>query len=128
MPEIAKWQIILFVGVMEALRENKAVLAGDGEKHYMKGGKPGYFPTFDMVPHPVPLPLYDPFGATKKFSEEKKANLRLKEINNGRLAMIGLFGFISESQVPGSVPLLKGVIPTYAGDVMAPFAKNIFLP
>jgi len=127
MPEIAKWQIILFVGVMEALRENKAVLAGDGEKHYMKGGKPGYFPTFDMVPHPVPFTLYDPFGATKKFSEEKKANLRLKEINNGRLAMIGLFGFLAEGSVPGSVPLLKGVIPAYAGEVMAPFSSNIFV-
>lgn len=127
LPEIAKWQIILFVGVMETLRENKAVLAGDGQTHYMKGGKPGYFPTFDMVPHPVPLNLYDPFGVTKKFSEEKKATLRLKEINNGRLAMIGLFGFLSEESVPGSVPLLKGVVPEYAGQVMAPFKDNIFL-
>jgi len=126
LPEIAKWQIILFVGVMEAIRENKAVLAGDGEKHYMKGGKPGYFPTFDMIPHPTPFSLYDPFSVTKNFSEEKKARLRLVEINNGRLAMIGLFGFLSEATVPGSVPLLKGLIPTYAGEVMAPFAKNIF--
>ena len=41
MPEIAKWQIILFVGVMEAWRENKVVLAAEGQTHYMKGGKPG---------------------------------------------------------------------------------------
>jgi len=126
LPEIAKWQIILFVGVMETLRENKAVLAGDGEKHYMQGGKPGYFPTFDMVPHPTPFNLYDPWGVMKNKSEEEKAKGRLKEINNGRLAMIGLFGFLSESAVPGSVPLLKGVVPTYAGEVMAPFTTNIF--
>merc|ERR1719393_408121 len=31
-PEIAKLQIILFVGLMDIWRENKAVLAGDGEK------------------------------------------------------------------------------------------------
>ena len=37
------------------------------------------------------------------------------------LAMIGIFGFISESCVPGSVPALNGVIPYYSGDVMAPF-------
>ena len=40
--------------------------------------------------------------------------------------MIGLFGLISEASVPGSVPLLKGVIPPYAGDVMAPLTENAF--
>jgi len=126
MPEIAKWQIILFVGVMESWRENKVVLAAEGQTHYMKGGKPGYFPTFDLVPHPVPLNLYDPWGVMKGKSEEQKAKGRLVEINNGRLAMIGLFGFVAEGQVPGSVPLLKGVIAPYAGDVMQPFVNNVF--
>merc|ERR1719454_1281510 len=126
MPEIAKWQIILFVGVMEAWRENKVVLAAEGQTHYMKGGKPGYFPTFDMVPHPVPFNLYDPWKVMTTKTEEQKAKGRLIEINNGRLAMLGLMGFCSESQVPGSVPLLKGVIAPYAGDVMQPFAYNVF--
>ena len=40
--------------------------------------------------------------------------------------MIGLFGFVAEGQVPGSVPLLKGVIAPYAGDVMQPFVNNVF--
>jgi len=125
-PDIAKWQIILFVGVMESWRENKAVLSGEGQKHYMKGGTPGYFPTFDMLPHPVPFNLYDPWGASGRRSPEAKARGRLVELNNGRLAMIGLFGFIAEGSVPGSVPFLKGVIPSYAGDVMAPFSVNVF--
>jgi len=43
---------------MEIWRENKAVLEGDGEKHYMSGGKPGYFPSFKMLPHPVPFNLF----------------------------------------------------------------------
>ena len=51
--------------------------AGDGEKHYMSGGKPGYFPTFDMVPHPTPLNLFDPFGNMKAKTEESKARGRL---------------------------------------------------
>jgi len=126
LPEIAKWQIILFVGVMEIWRENRVVLANEGQKHYMKGGKPGYFPTFDLVPHPVAYNLYDPWGVMKGKSEEEKAKGRLVEINNGRLAQIGLFGFLSESVLPGSVPFLKGLVPAYSGEVMAPFSKNIF--
>merc|ERR1719453_3039340 len=88
-PEIAKWQIILFVGLMEIWRENKTVLEGEGQKHYMSGGKPGYFPTFDALPHPVPFNLFDPFGLQKGMSPEKKAKSLLAEVNNGRLAMIG---------------------------------------
>merc|ERR1712072_1175173 len=72
-PEAAKWQIILVVGFFEWWSENTAVLSNEGQSHYMRGGKPGYFPTFDMIPHPVPLNLWDPFGFTKKLSAEQKA-------------------------------------------------------
>ena len=68
---------------------------------------------------------FRPFGADTR-SEEAKAKGRVVEINNGRLAMIGLFGFVSEAMVPGSVPALTGLIKPYAGDVMAPFASNVF--
>merc|ERR1712216_572887 len=128
LPEAAKWQIILTIGFFEFWRENSYVLSAEGEKHYMRGGKPGYFPTFDALPHPVPFNLFDPFKWSKGMTEEQKEKRLLMEINNGRLAQIGLFGFLSESQVPGSVPGLTGVgLRPYDGDIMAPFAANFHI-
>merc|ERR1712060_707562 len=121
-PQAAKWQIILIIGFFEFWSESKYVLEKDGTSHYMRGGKPGYFPTFKEIPHPVPLNLFDPFGFTKKLSEADKAKKLNIEVNNGRLAMIGLFGFLAEAKVPGSVPALSGLIKPYAGEVMAPFS------
>jgi len=45
-------------------------------------------------------------------------------VNNGRLAMLGLFSIISEATVPGAVPALKGIIPPYDGNVMIPFSGD----
>jgi len=123
LPPAAKWQIVLFAFIMELWGE------GARDQHYMRGGKPGVFPAFDgssdiALPHPVPLNLFDPFGLSKKASAEKKARGLNVEINNGRLAMIGVVGFMSESKVPGSVPALTGKISAYAGDYMAPFATD----
>jgi len=116
--DAAKWQIILFVGFLEWFSE----AAGT---HYMRGGIPGKFPKFsentDLVPHPVYLNLFDPFGFHDKDSAERKAKGLISEINNGRLAMIGIIGFISEQRVEGSVPLLKGLVSHYFGETMAPF-------
>jgi len=120
-PFLAKLQIIGTIGIFEHISEDKNFLAADGMTHYMRGGKPGYMPTFAANVHPSPLTLWDPFGFTKNLSAEEKAKKLNAEVNNGRLAMIGLFGFISASCVPGSVPALDGIIPAYSGDVMAPF-------
>merc|ERR1719409_1718935 len=81
-------------------------LEASGEKHYMRGGKPGFYPDLKkcQIPHPVPLTLWDPFGFTTKLSAEKKANSLIAEINNGRLAMLGIMGFVAASKVEGSVP------------------------
>lgn len=128
-PTNGQLQIIFFIGFLEywsELGERVGLPA-----HYMRGGKPGAFNSFKdnqkdlQLPHPVPFDLYDPFGFNKKKTEEKLAEGRLKEINNGRLAMIGIFGFLAESKVPGSVPFLTGKIAAYDGDYMAPLSPQV---
>lgn len=68
--------------------------------------------------------LYDPLGFSKNKSEEAKKRGLLVELNNGRLAQLGIIGFLCEQKIPGSVPLLSGIVKPYAGEVMAPFEVN----
>jgi hypothetical protein len=123
-PEM-KGQILVGIAFFEWWSESSFVLKADGQSHYMRGGKPGYYPTFKMAPHPVPFNLWDPFASGKPFSysarlSEEAKNRKLKvEINNGRLAMIGIMSLLSEAKVPGSVPALKGLIKEYSGDVIS---------
>merc|ERR1711924_187254 len=97
LPTSAKIQILGAIAFLEMWSETPAALANSGTVHYVRGGKPGVFPTFEGIPHPVPLNLCDPFGFTKKMSAERKEKALLAEVNNGRLAMIGIFGMISAS-------------------------------
>jgi len=39
--------------------------------------------------------------------------------------MLGLFGFLVEATIPGSVQSLAGIIPAYDGELMAPFTANM---
>jgi hypothetical protein len=129
LPSSAKVQILMAVGFLELVSEASVFLEMDGTKHYVRGGKPGYFPTLtDKMPHPVPLNFWDPFGLTKKMTPERKEQALLAEINNGRWAMLGIMGCISASKgliVPGldSLP-----IKPYGGEIMAPFSGNPDLP
>jgi len=121
LPEVAKVQIVLAIGFLEWWSELRLI---PGEAHYMKGGKPGYVPPFDATPDELPhwigFNLFDPFKFSKNKTEEEKARGLLVELNNGRLAQIGLIAFLSEGKIPGSVPLLKGIIPALPYEVMEP--------
>eukprot|EP01084_Bolivina_argentea_P013642 25600_1 len=118
LPAGAKWQIILFIGFLEFFGEASGT-------HYMRGGTPGKYPNFSeddkLIPHPVPLNLFDLFGFSKNKSAEAKERGLIAELNNGRLAQIGIIAFLSEQKVAGSVPLLSGLVAPYAGEPMAPF-------
>jgi hypothetical protein len=121
--DAAKWQIFGLITFLEIYGE----LSSADHTHYMRGGKPGDYPDFDTIalPHPVPFNLFDPFGLSKNKSAEAKARGLKVEINNGRLAMLGIFGFLSEQTIPGSVPVLGSIVKPYAGEVMAPFTENM---
>ncbi|KOO34258.1 chloroplast light harvesting protein isoform 12 [Chrysochromulina tobinii] len=123
LPSAAKLQIFAAIGFLELCGESSIFLAADGQQHYVRGGKPGYFPKLKgKMPHPIPLNLWDPLGLTAKMTPERKARALLAEINNGRLAQLGIFGLVSASKgliVPGldSLPLIP-----YKGEFMAPFS------
>jgi len=117
-PLAARIQIILAIGFFEFWGEWEGALTANGMTHHMRGGKPGQYPDFTFAP----LPLFDPFGFTESLTEEEKAKKRIREVQNGRLAMIGLFSLISEARVPGAVPALAGLIKPYDGEVMGPFS------
>merc|ERR1719221_1999821 len=110
-PLASRLQILVVIGFFEFWSEWSTALEAYGMVHHMSGGKPGQFPAFTFYP----LSLFDPFGFTNDLSEEEKATKRLREVQNGRLAMIGLFSLISEARVPGAVPALAGLIKPYDG-------------
>jgi len=120
-PQAARLQILAAIGFFEFWSEWEYALEQDSAKHYMRGGKPGFVPSFEPIAV-LPLNLFDPFGFTAELSEEEKATKLYREVNNGRLAMLGLFSLISEAKVPGSVPALAGLIKPYDGEVMAPLS------
>jgi len=126
-PTAGKVQILLTIAILESVGET-------AQPHYTKGGKPGFYPSLKdspNIPHPIPFDLVDPFGFVNfaDMDEEVKANRRKIEINNGRLAMIGIFGLISASKgliVPG----LDGLgLKPYAGETMSFFGPgDVSLP
>jgi hypothetical protein len=121
LPTNSKWQIFFLIAFLELWSECAM------DKHYMKGGKPGAFPSFapirSEIGHP-PLDLFDPFGFSKNKTPEQKQRGLLVELNNGRLAQLGIMAFVSEAKVPGSVPALAGKIAPYSGECMAPWAAG----
>merc|ERR1719183_282101 len=114
----AKAQIFVFIAFLEFWGEF-------GGQHYMRGGQPGKYPEFpekNLIPAtPLGTPsLFDPLNFSKKRTDEAKAKGLLAEINNGRMAMIGIFAFLCEQKIPGSVPFGPH-LKEYAGEFMKPF-------
>lgn len=118
----AKWQIFTVIGFLEVWDE----MGGYGDSampHYMKGRQPGKYPSFEEFRqgvHWVP-DLYDPFGWNRKMSDEKRERRLLVEINNGRLAMLGIFGFLVADKIPGALPTITDIAKPYSGQPMNPF-------
>jgi len=115
----AKWQIFAVISALELWDE----CGGGVMAHYTKGRQPGKYPPFQLFRDNVHfvLDLYDPFGFNKKMSEETKERRLVAELNNGRLAQLGIFGFLCADKIPGSVPLLNDIAIPYNGDPMVPF-------
>ena len=130
MPAAAKWQFLVFIGILEACGETFA----PGE-HYMAGGRPGVYPSLAtpsdelramgaLPPHPI-IDLWDPLGFMQYQSAESKERRLRVEVNNGRLAMLGIFSFLSEAKVPGAVPFLHNKIPNLPDlEIMGPFVGS----
>ena len=125
-PEAAKWQIFSLIAFLEIWDECSNL---QGVPHYTKGRMPGQYPKLQPFRDNIhfALDLSDPFGFSKNRSEEKKARGRIAEVNNGRLAMLGIFGFLSADKMPGSVPALAGIAIPYDGNCMIPFEGNFHL-
>jgi len=129
-PLLAKLQIFVAIGMLESYGEGAG--AGAEYTHYMNGGVPGFYPEIKGkgAGGQITFNLYDPFGfGFRDKPEAKRARGRKSEILNGRAAMFGILGFLSESQLPGSVPVLSKIsgFPHYAGDIMAPFSNDFSL-
>ena len=132
-PMIGKLQILTAVGMLESYGEG----AGFPESytHYTKGGQPGYYPPIKGKGGPfkqILLDLYDPlgFGFRDMSAADKKKGL-FAEINNGRMAMIGLFSVLAESAVPGSNPQYKILnidMPTSDVDIMGSVIPQLTSP
>jgi hypothetical protein len=127
---VGKIQLFVTVGLLEVWSE-----AAPGAPHYMKeGGVPGKFPPFvdargERLPF-LPINLWDPTNSIDdNWSEATKRRKLAKEVNNGRLAMLGLFSFFVESKTPGAIPVLSAfdVVKPFEGDYMLPFSYWDFL-
>jgi hypothetical protein len=87
-PFAGKIQILFACLITEIITESKEV-------HYTKGGQ---LPT--IVFPPIDMSSIDAATLRRR---------RDSELNNGRLAMIGIMSFFAHAYIPGSVPVLPAI-------------------
>jgi hypothetical protein len=129
-PLYGKLQIFTLIGMLESYGEGAG--QPDGYVHYTKGGKPGFFPSIKgQGGGQISLDLWDPFGLpggpSSQDAAAKERGLKA-ELNNGRLAQIGILSLLSASKgliVPPISDMAD--FPKYAGDVMVPFSNDFSL-
>ena len=121
-PVIAKLQIFTFIGMLESYGE----IPGEVPHYTAPGGIPGYYPPLVGKRPEFLFNLYDPFGFFDEDTPEDKERGLNVELNNGRLAQIGIIGLLSVSKGL-SVPPIDAIegFPTYTGDVMIPFEGQL---
>ena len=58
LPTLGKLQIFGAISFLEIMGEASYLTEAQGQKHYMMGGKPGFFPSIKNagIPHPVRAP------------------------------------------------------------------------
>merc|ERR1719271_1647405 len=108
LPAIGKLQIAVAIGMLESYGEG----AGnpEGYVHYFNGGLPGYFPPIAGRAGfgQVGFNLYDPFNwFDAAYPGKDKARGRQVEINNVRLAMLGIFSSSPSPRRPARCPRLR---------------------
>jgi len=87
-----KWHILTTIFIAEMLTETR-------NPHYMRGGD-------------LPKIVFPPRMAediTEGWREDKMKLKQARELNNGRLAMVGVASFLAEYYNPGAVPILSGI-------------------
>merc|ERR1719424_1442869 len=85
-------EILLFAGTVEFWDEARTQRGG---KHPAMGGYMGL--------------QFDPLGSAKQYTPEKLRYQQNKELNNGRLAMLGAASFLAAAQIDGAVPFLPDI-------------------
>ena len=101
-PPAGRLQILAAIGFIEFVFECQ-------QPHYLRGGTPGAVRlTRGTAPwhEEAGGPGYDPMSKYDAETRKKKRNM---ELANGRLAMIGMMGFVAASKIAGSVPVLAGL-------------------
>lgn len=86
---LAAAQIILSIGLIEGNAFPGEFWTGGGDR---EAGDLGY----------------DPLNYQKNKTKEQMDDIRLKELKNGRLAMMAMAAYTSEHWIPGSVPFIPG--------------------